>query len=81
MTSDAVMIPATDGGYVLLGLRRFDVSLFLDIAWSTEHVAAATRDRLSALGWSLNEKAPLHDIDEPYDLRWLPTDWGGVSRV
>ncbi|MGE0099339.1 MAG: TIGR04282 family arsenosugar biosynthesis glycosyltransferase [Hydrogenophaga sp.] len=81
MTSDAVMIPATDGGYVLLGLRRFAVSLFHDIAWSTEHVAAATRDRLCALGWPLNEKAPLHDIDEPDDLRWLPTDWDGVSRV
>ena len=34
--------PARDGGYVLLGLRRFDPSLFEGIAWSTSAVAAAT---------------------------------------
>ncbi|MBV1790668.1 TIGR04282 family arsenosugar biosynthesis glycosyltransferase [Marinobacterium sp. D7] len=65
---DAVMTPAADGGYVLLGLNRFDLSLFRDIPWSTEQVAQLTRERTEALGWRLHELATLHDIDEAGDL-------------
>lgn len=69
---DAVLYPAADGGYVLLGLRRFHPSLFRDIAWSTAAVAASTRARIASLGWSLAGREALHDIDEPNDLQWLP---------
>jgi hypothetical protein len=72
---DAVLIPAFDGGYVLLGLRRFDGSLFSGIAWSTASVADATRARIARLGWSLASLPTLHDIDEPDDLQWLPGHW------
>jgi hypothetical protein len=65
---DAIIHPARDGGYVLLGLRRFDPSLFEGIAWSTSAVAAATIARIEALGWSLHVGATLHDMDEPADL-------------
>jgi rSAM/selenodomain-associated transferase 1 len=65
---DAIIHPARDGGYVLLGLRRFDPSLFEGIAWSTSAVAAATIARIEALGWSLKVGATLHDMDEPADL-------------
>jgi len=65
---DAVIHPATDGGYVLLGLRRSDPSLFDDIAWSTDSVAATTIERIQALGWSLWVGDTLSDIDEPADL-------------
>jgi rSAM/selenodomain-associated transferase 1 len=68
---DAVMHPAKDGGYVLLGLRRFDPSIFEDIAWSTETVAARTLERLSALGWSVRLGQTLADVDEPDDLALL----------
>ena len=71
LTSDAVLVPAFDGGYVLLGLNRFDDSLFSDIAWSTSSVAHATRARIEGLGWSLTAAQALHDIDEPDDLCWL----------
>jgi uncharacterized protein len=74
-SSDAVMIPAMDGGYTLLGLSRFDAAVFKDIAWSTASVAQETRQRIKALGWSLWEGAPLPDIDEPGDLRFLPEGW------
>jgi uncharacterized protein len=65
---DAVIHPALDGGYVLLGLARTDPSIFTDIAWSTKTVAATTIARISALGWSLFVGETLQDIDEPADL-------------
>lgn len=65
---DAVMHPAHDGGYVLLGLARMDLSIFEDIAWSTDSVAAATASRIRALGWSLWVGDTLQDIDVPADL-------------
>ena len=72
---DAVMIPATDGGYVLLGLKQIDSSLFLNISWSTSSVAEITKQRIAALGWTLALLPALHDIDEPEDLKNLPSNW------
>lgn len=65
---DAVLYPAHDGGYVLLGLKRTHPSLFAGIAWSTAAVAATTITRVHALGWSLFVGETLRDIDEPADL-------------
>jgi len=65
---DAVLGPAEDGGYVLLGLRHFDPSLFEGIAWGGPRVLAATRQRLQRLGWRWKELEPLWDIDRPEDL-------------
>ena len=65
---DAVIHPARDGGYVLLGLARTDPSLFDDIAWSTDTVAATTIARIEALGWSLWVGDTMSDIDDPADL-------------
>lgn len=72
---DAVLIPSTDGGYVLLGLQRGHSSLFTGIAWSTDRVAETTRERLRALGWRWAELPALRDVDEPADLACLPADW------
>lgn len=65
---DAVMHPAQDGGYVLLGLSRFDPSLFNGIEWSSDTVGALTRARIESLGWRLLIGETLRDIDEPADL-------------
>ena len=65
---DAVLHPAADGGYVLLGLRRFDPAPFEGIAWSTDGVAAQTLARLASLGWSVDVRETLHDVDVPEDL-------------
>ena len=65
---DGVLIPALDGGYVLIGLRRYDASLFAGMEWGTEHVLAETRRRLEDLGWKWCEAEPLPDIDRPSDL-------------
>jgi uncharacterized protein len=72
---DCVMHPTFDGGYALLGLRRYDDSLFTQIAWSTDSVARITIERVAQLGWSFHQAEMLHDIDEPADLRHLPADW------
>lgn len=69
---DAVLIPAIDGGYVLLGLRRFHPGVFEDIAWSTDTVAAETLLRLRQLHYSVRLFSSLRDIDNPDDLKWLP---------
>jgi hypothetical protein len=71
-STDAVMIPAHDGGYVLLGLRRFTARVFEHMPWSTADVAQITRERLSAQGFSLTTLPALYDIDAPDDLIHLP---------
>ena len=71
-TSDAIIHPAIDGGYVLLGLRRFHPTIFENMPWSTKDVGRMTRDRIAALGWTLEIGETLADIDEPDDLRRLP---------
>jgi rSAM/selenodomain-associated transferase 1 len=72
---DAVIHPTTDGGYALLGLRRFHPRLFSDIPWSTSSVAQETVQQIDALQWSLHVAAMFNDIDEPADLRRLPAEW------
>ena len=69
---DAVIGPASDGGYVLIGLRRPQPALFVDVAWGTDRVLATTRDRLRQLGLRWQELAPLDDVDRPEDLRRHP---------
>lgn len=67
-THDAVLGPAHDGGYTLIGLRRPAPPLFDAMPWSTAEVMALTRERLHAIGLRWAELPPLHDIDEPADL-------------
>jgi rSAM/selenodomain-associated transferase 1 len=69
---EAVLHPAHDGGYALLGLRRFDPSLFEGIEWSTPRVARQTVAKIEALGWSLHLGETLRDVDRPEDLLPLP---------
>ncbi len=65
---DAVIVPALDGGYVLLGLRHAPEALFTDIDWGTDRVLAATRARLRALAWRVDERPAAWDVDRPEDL-------------
>lgn len=65
---DAVLGPATDGGYVLIGLKRPHLDLFSDMQWGSDQVAELTRTRMRDLGMRWGELAPHHDIDRPEDL-------------
>ena len=66
--ADAVLVPAEDGGYVLIGLGRVEASLFERIRWGESSVLAETRERLAALGWRWRELETLWDLDRPEDL-------------
>lgn len=68
---DAVVAPAEDGGYALIGLTRCDARLFEGMTWGTSLVMQDTRDRLSALGWQRQELEPLWDVDRPEDYQRL----------
>lgn len=66
--ADAVLQPALDGGYVLIGLNRPHPGLFAGVDWGTSQVLAQTRARAAALGLALKELRPCADLDVPADL-------------
>jgi rSAM/selenodomain-associated transferase 1 len=69
--SEVVLIPAEDGGYVLIGTRSPCPALFDGMAWGTDTVLAETRRRSSAIGLSLTELGALWDIDTESGLARL----------
>jgi rSAM/selenodomain-associated transferase 1 len=68
---DAVLAPAEDGGYPLLGLSRVSSRLFEGIPWGSDAVLGMTRQRLFALDWRWHELRTLWDVDRPADLARL----------
>lgn len=68
---DVVLIPAEDGGYVLIGLRRSVPEVFENITWSTPQVLQQTRHQLRMAGAHWHELPVLWDIDEPADWQRL----------
>jgi hypothetical protein len=69
--ADAVLSPAEDGGYALLGLRRACPELFEGVAWGSSGVLRQTRSRLARLGWRWQELRTLWDVDRPSDVARL----------
>ena len=65
---DAAVVPAEDGGYVLIGMRQAAPQVFAEVDWSTGRVMAQTRARLAEIGWRWQEFAPLWDVDRGEDL-------------
>lgn len=74
-SQQAVVIPAEDGGYVLIAMQRTSPELFAAIRWGEPDVMARTRLRLANLGWHWAEPETLWDIDRPEDLDRLLTAW------
>jgi len=66
--ADAVLAPAEDGGYPLIGLRRVSRRLFDGIPWGGPEVLARTRGRLKVLRWRWQELRTLWDVDRPEDV-------------
>ena len=66
--ADAAVIPARDGGYVLLAARRPVPALLSGVPWGTGRVLAFTRRKAHEAGLVLAETAPWGDVDEPADL-------------
>ena len=69
---DAVLGPAADGGYVLIGLRKPDPRLFQGLPWRSDKVLAATRRQLHHQQWRFAELPIKYDVDEPEDLLRFP---------
>lgn len=65
---DAVIGPAMDGGYVLIGMNRPERRLFEAMPWSTGAVLGRTRLRFDEISWRYAELPVLRDIDAPSDL-------------
>ncbi len=68
--TDAVFLPAEDGGYVLIGLASA-LPVFEGVAWGSARVMAQTRQRLRRAHARWVELAMVWDVDRPEDLaRW-----------
>jgi rSAM/selenodomain-associated transferase 1 len=70
-THDAVLAPAEDGGYVLVGLSRLMPEIFTQVSWGADTVMAQTRRRLGAAGARWKEMRTLWDVDRPEDYARL----------
>ncbi len=66
---DLVMVPAEDGGYVLLAMRQICPGIFEGVDWGTSKVAEQTRARCADMRLRCVEMATLRDIDTPEDVR------------
>ncbi len=63
----AVLGPARDGGYYLLGMDRY-INLFRNKEWSSENVLLDTLLELKDHGYSYALLQPLSDLDDIQDL-------------
>ena len=70
---DFVIGPATDGGFYLLGCKKFLPGMFEDIQWSTPQVRDSLIKNIEAAGSSCQQLRMLHDID-------VEEDWIRYSR-
>jgi len=71
---DLVLGPCADGGYYLIGLKRWQPFLFKGIAWGTERVLAQTQAKAEASGLSLRLLEEGYDVDTPESLERLKQD-------
>jgi uncharacterized protein len=64
---DTVIGPAVDGGYYLLGMKKYNAHLFDIKAWSTQTVAAETIELIRQQEMSLYQLPVLADVDTEED--------------
>ena len=78
---DIVLVPAEDGGYVLLGASKHHRDLLVDVPWGSESVLASTVRNIERLGLSYSLLGECWDVDRPEDLEryknWLVTTSSG----
>jgi uncharacterized protein len=66
--ADVVLMPAEDGGYVLIGATRTHAKMFDGITWGTASVLVEQRRKLDVCGLTFIETDTLWDVDRPEDL-------------
>lgn len=65
----AVLGPAHDGGYVLVGAADVRPGMFADVAWGSDQALAQTLNNFQRLGFDVTLLAPRWDIDTMADLQ------------
>lgn len=79
---DAVLGPADDGGYYLIGARSpLPLSLFARMPWSTSRVMCETMRRATEAGLRVAVLPPWYDVDDAASLRRLASDRTGLARA
>src|SRR5215470_8586653 len=73
----AVLSPALDGGYTLIGLTNPYARLFADIPWSTPQVYRLTLERAREINLPVIAVPQWYDIDDEYTLRLLQAELAG----
>jgi len=68
LTADAVLGPASDGGFYLLGMRACPFGVFEGISWSCATTCEETRERLRARGLRVAFIGQWFDVDHHEDL-------------
>ena len=69
--ANVVVVPAFDGGYVLIAVDRPRPELFRGVDWGTDRVLTQTRDRARGARLRLLELEARRDVDRPEDLEWI----------
>jgi len=69
---DCVIGPTTDGGYYLLGMKKFNPLLFENIEWSTDKVFKQTQMKLNEAQQNYSLLVTLTDVDTIDDLMKFP---------
>lgn len=72
--SDLVVGPTDDGGYYLIGCRRFDPALFAGVEWSTPRTCAQTLANAAKLGYRTALLERWFDLDTWSDIERLLAD-------
>ena len=67
--TDAVLGPASDGGYWAIGLRESDPEVFAGVPMSEDATGDLQRERLRSLGLRWTELEQLRDVDAIDDAR------------
>jgi uncharacterized protein len=75
----AVLGPAADGGYYLIGLKAAHGRLFEDVPWGTSEVTRRTVERAAEIGLEVLRLPEWYDVDDAQSFGWLCEELTGRS--
>jgi rSAM/selenodomain-associated transferase 1 len=73
-----IFVPALDGGYSLVGLKRRTPQIFSGIPWSTGDVMRRTLHQAERNAIPTTLLSPWYDIDDEESLEWLLSELRGA---
>lgn len=68
---DIVLGPSIDGGYYLIGLRKLQKEVFVNINWGTREVFHQTKEIIKTGGLNVSFVPECYDIDDGEGLNHL----------